>query len=207
MYRILLAVHISAGTAALLGAAGALATAKGDRWHVLFGRAFALGMSIVVFTALPITIAGANAFLFLIALFSFYLVFTGWSRARNRTGTPGGPEWIAAGSMIATAAVMIVWGLAMLRGGDSLGLALLAFAGIGGGFAVGDLYSFRRNPYRGPARIAAHLTRMLGGTIAALTAFAVVNVQTEPTVAVWLAPTVLLTPVIVYWIIHVRAQG
>jgi hypothetical protein len=40
---------------------------------------------------------------------------------------------------------------------------------------------------------------MLAGTIAAVTAFTVVNVRVEPAFVVWLAPTVALTPLIVYW--------
>jgi hypothetical protein len=59
----------------------------------------------------------------------------------------------------------------------------------------------RRDP---SARIAAHLGRMLGGTIAAVTAFTVVNVRIEPAFVVWLAPTVVLTPVIAYWTARVR---
>jgi hypothetical protein len=40
-----------------------------------------------------------------------------------------------------------------------------------------DLYFLRRRRYRGIDRIIAHLARMLGGAIAALTAFMVVNVH------------------------------
>jgi hypothetical protein len=45
---------------------------------------------------------------------------------------------------------------------------------------------------------------MLGGTIAAVTAFTVVNVRIEPAFVVWLAPTVVLAPVIAYWTARVR---
>jgi hypothetical protein len=47
---------------------------------------------------------------------------------------------------------------------------------------------------------------MLGGTIAAVTAFTVVNVRLEPAVLVWLTPMVALTPLIVYWNVRVRRQ-
>jgi hypothetical protein len=40
---------------------------------------------------------------------------------------------------------------------------------------------------------------MLAGTIAAVTAFTVVNVSTEPAVLAWLGPTAIITPLIVYW--------
>ena len=44
MYNLILSFHIAGGATALVTAAGALMTSKGDRWHVYSGRAFALGM-------------------------------------------------------------------------------------------------------------------------------------------------------------------
>ncbi len=204
MYRLLLWVHITGGTIALIAAAGAMATAKGDRWHVYSGRAFTLGMLVVFLTAVPMTFLRPNLFLFLIALFSFYLALTGWLRARNRSGTPAPADWIVATVMALTAIAMGVRGLTLVAAGDSMGIVLLAFGGIGGGFAVGDLMALRGRRYRGSVRIAAHLTRMLAGTIAAVTAFTVVNIRLDPAFLLWLAPTVVLTPVIVYWNFRVR---
>ncbi len=204
MYKLLLAFHIAGGVTALGTAVGALATSKGDRWHIYFGRAFALGMLVVFLTALPMTFLKPNRFLFLIALFSFYFVLTGWLRARNRSGTPVPADWIASTAMTITAIAMGVWGITMLRAGDSMGTVLLTLGGIGGAFALRDLYFLRSNRYRGAVRIADHLSRMLGGTIAAVTAFTVVNVRFDPAFVVWLAPTVVLTPLIVYWNVRVR---
>ena len=204
MYKILLAFHITGGVTALVSAAGALAASKGDRWHVYSGRAFTLGMLLVFLTALPMTYIRPNLFLFLIALFSFYFVLTGWLRARNRSGTPALTNWLASMAMTITAIAMGVRGMTMLRAGDSMGIVLLTLGGIGGAFALRDLYLLRSKRYRGALRIADHLSRMLGGTIAAVTAFTVVNVQLEPAFVIWLAPTVVLTPVIVYWNVRVR---
>jgi hypothetical protein len=206
MYGLLIAFHIAAGTTALVAAAAALATSKGDHWHVYAGRAFTLGMLVVFLTAVPMTLIRPNLFLLLIAVFSFYLASSGWLRARNRGGEPLLAEWIAASAMGVTAIIMCVRGVVALRAGDSMGIVLLAFGGIGGGYAVGDLYFLRRHRYRGTFRIADHLSRMLAGTIAAVTAFTVVNVRLEPAVLVWLTPMVVLTPVIVYWNVRVRRQ-
>ena len=40
---------------------------------------------------------------------------------------------------------------------------------------------------------------MLAGTIATVTAALVVNVDTEPVWLAWILPTVLMTPLIVWW--------
>jgi hypothetical protein len=45
---------------------------------------------------------------------------------------------------------------------------------------------------------------MLAGTIATVTAFSVVNIRIEPAAIVWLAPTVVFTPLIVSWNLRVR---
>lgn len=207
MYSVLLSIHIAAGVTALVAAAGALATSKGGRWHVYAGRAFALAMLVVFLTALPMTFLRPNLFLFLVAVFSFYLALTGWCRARNRGSTSGRAEWIAAIIMTVAALGMGIRGIMLIVAGDSMGIVLLAFGGGGGFFAISDLYAFRTGQYHGTLRIATHLTRMLAGTIAAVTAFVTVNVHVEPAFVVWLAPTVVLTPVIVSWNFRVRREA
>jgi len=47
--------------------------------------------------------------------------------------------------------------------------------------------------------IARHLTNMMAGTIATVTAVLVVNVATDPVWIAWIAPTVVITPFIFYW--------
>ena len=145
------------------------------------------------------TLLRANLFLLLVAIFSFYQALTGWRIARNRTGQPSRLDWVAAGAMTTAGAGMIVFGGRMLLSGETLGIVMLAFGGIGGSFGLYDLRRFRRKPLTGKRRIAAHLSRMLGGTIAAVTAFVVTNFQFSPAFVLWLAPTIALVPLIVYW--------
>ncbi len=158
----------------------------------------------VVVTALPMAIIRPNLFLFLVGIFSGYLVLTGWLRVRNRSGVPRLVDWVAAGAMAVAAMVMCIWGIVLLRSGHSMGVVLLVFGSIGGAFAVTDLFFLKAKRYVGVVRVSSHLTRMLGGTIAAVTAFAVTNVRFEPGFALWLAPTLALTPVIVYWNFRIR---
>ncbi len=204
MYDVLLPLHIASGTTALLSAAIALATSKGGRWHAYSGRAFVIAMLGVFLTAVPMTLIRPNLFLLLIAIFSFYLAGTGWLRARNRTGVATGLDWAAAIVMVVAAVAMGARGLALIRSGDHMGIVLLVFGTIGGALSFTDLWLLRGARYRGVLRITVHLGRMLGATIAALTAFAVVNIRFEPAFVVWLAPTVVLTPLIFYWVARVQ---
>ena len=83
---ILLFLHIAAGSVALLAALVGLVAAKGQRYRILAGRVYAVAMTVIFVTSLPLAILGASAFLLLIAVFSFHLVFAGWRFARNRRG-------------------------------------------------------------------------------------------------------------------------
>ncbi len=204
MYTVLLVIHVIAGNLALLASAGAVVFAKGGHAHVWAGRAFATGMTVIFLTAVPMTLIRPNVFLLLVALFNFYLTATGWLRARNRSGVPTGREWALAGAMALTAVGMFGRGAMMLTGGQSMGVVLLVFAGIGGVLAVADLRGLRARKFRGNERIVSHLTRMLGGTIGAITAFVVTNVRLEPAFVLWLLPSVVLTPVIIAWTRRVR---
>ena len=207
MYKLLLGIHVVAGNLALLSAAGAVVFAKGGRAHAWTGRAFALGMTIIFLTAVPMTLIKPNLFLLLVALFNFYLVSTGWLRARNRRGVPQPAEWALAGAMALVAIGMAGRGAMMLNAGVSMGVVLIAFAAIGGLLAFRDLSGLRAQAFRGKERIVSHLTRMLGGTIGAITAFIVTNVRFEPAFVLWLLPSVVLTPLIVYWSRRVRGAA
>jgi hypothetical protein len=191
----------------LITAGIALVMPKGARGHVYAGRGFVVGMAAIFLTAVPMTVLKPNLFLLLVAVFSFYLALTGWLRARNRRGLPTRLEWMAASAMAVTAIVMGARGVYMLWNGNSMGTVLVVFGGIGGVLARNDLVALRGRRYAGTHRIAAHLTRMLGGTIAAVTAFTVVNVRFEPAFVVWIGPAVVLTPVVVYWGARMRRSA
>jgi hypothetical protein len=206
-YGLLLSLHIAAGAAALVTSSVAVARTKGSRAHVRSGRAFVVTMLIVFLTAVPMTVIKGDVFLLLIAVFTGCLVLTGWQRARNRSEAATAIDWAAAILMTSTAVAIGVWSIVLLHRGSGMGVVLVVFAAIGGALAFSDLYILRRRGYRGPLRIATHLGRMLGGTIAALTAFTVVNVRIEPAFVPGLAPTVLLTPLIAYWIRRVTRPG
>ena len=153
MYDILLPIHIAAGFCSLLAAFGAIFTAKGQTWHVRSGRVFFWGMVIIFVTALPMTLLRPNLFLFLVAIFSFHQALTGWRTARNRTGRPAWIDWAAAGVMTAAGAGMLVFGAVLLVSGETLGLVLLAFGGLGGKFRAVRLATV---PSHSPDREAAH---------------------------------------------------
>ena len=76
-------------------------------------------------------------------------------------------------------------------------LAVFGLLALSLGYA--DSKAYKNKTAKGKERIARHLTNMLGGTIAVVTAVLVVNVQMEPVWIPWVLPTAVMTPVIIWW--------
>jgi hypothetical protein len=211
VYTILLIIHISGGSLALLSAVGAISTKIfdiGHIWHVWSGRLFFIGMTLVFLTTVPMTLLKPNLFLFLIGIFSFYLAWTGWRKAVNRPGVPQKQDYAGVIIMGATGMVMIGWGGWLIAAGEGNGITLMVFGGIGGFLSISEFKQFRRGQLKGKERIRAHLVSMMAATIAAVTAFLVVNVETDPVWIAWLLPTIIITPLIVWmsrWLLPKRA--
>ena len=202
---ILLVIHIAAGTVALLTALASVVSAKGATFHIRAGRIFTIGMAMIFLTAVPLAVLGADIFLLLIAVFSFYLAFAGWRFARNRRRQPHPVDWAAAGILALTGLAMWGYGGYLASTGDTQWVTMLVFGGIAAALATAD-GRFHRRPPRGQVRIRRHLTNMLAGTIATITAVAVVNVDLNPVWLPWILPTVVITPVIVWWNIRIVRQ-
>ena len=195
----LLAIHILAGTTALLAAAFAICSEKGKKIHITAGRTYYWGMAGIFLTALPMSIITSNGFLFLIAFFSFYLAFAGRRFAQNRKGIASIVDWIAVGLMIAAGLGMWVLAVFYSIENNSQYITLTVFGFIAIAVGYSDYKTYKQQEATGKKRIARHLTNMLAGTIAVVTAVLVVNVDMEPQWLPWILPTVILVPVISWW--------
>lgn len=208
---ILLGVHIAAGVVALVAGLGALSTEKGGDRHRRFGRFYVRSMAVVVGTVPLLLVVDptdfVRQFLVLVAIFSGYLVFSGY-RALTRKRPSADPEridWVATGLVVLASLGLGGWGLALVltggRPGESgIGIVMAVFGVLGTGFGLADLRRFR-TPTRQDPWVAQHLSRMIGGYIATVTAVSVVNLAgLLPNVVAWLWPTVVGVPLIWYFL-------
>ena len=195
----LLILHVAAGSLALVTAGAALLVKKGGQSHRWAGRLYFAAMVVIFITAVIMSLLTANTFLFLVALFSFYLAFSGWRFARNRSGEPRWIDWLAVIIMVSSG--LLMWLLVLDRypefGSASVTLGVFGFIAIA--FGLSDARSHRDRTATGKIRIARHLSSMLGGTIAVLTAVLVVNVSFTPVWLGWILPTIFMLPVIIWW--------
>lgn len=166
--------------------------------HVLSGQIFTIGMIGVGLTGLVIAVTKSSVFFLSLAFFVLYLAFVGWRYAKVRGGLNSTFDKGLSAINLSAFMAMIVVGGYMLSVGDGTGLLMAVFGTIGLLHAIIDIRGSFGAAITGRSRIAAHLSRMLGGTIAALTAFLLIQFESSSPI-VWLAPAALLTPVMLFW--------
>ena len=200
----LLTLHIIAGTCALFSAGAAVFTGKGKKWHINAGRVYVVAMAVVCGSAILMSARTGNLFLLLVGLFSFYFAFSGWRFARNRSGQASWPDWLGIGTLLVAGISMWLLAGYLLMQGNSQYITMAVFGFIAIILGLGDARLHRQGKAVGKERIARHLASMLGGTIAVITAVFVVNVTLSPPWLGWVLPTIILTPVIIWWSHKVR---
>ena len=135
----------------------------------------------------------------LIAVFSFYLAFAGMRFARNRKSLATTLDWIAVSLMILSGLGMWILAAIYFTDDNSQYIVLLVFGSLAVFLGYDDYKSHKDKTATGKERIAKHLTNMVGGTIAVITAVLVVNPPSAPEWIWWVLPTVLIVPVIIWW--------
>jgi len=204
-------IHISAGMLALGLAPVAMLTVKGGQAHRRWGKIYFWAMAVVASTAVILALWRPQIFLALLAVFSFYMAFTGYralSRKRPNQGQgPAAIDWAAALVTFAVSAALVVLGL--IRPGPSwqrLGVVPVVFGVLGMILAGLDIRKFVRPPADRNAWWFAHMAGMLGSYIATVSAFSVVNFTFLPIAVRWLWPTVIGTPLIALWITYYKIR-
>jgi hypothetical protein len=193
-------VHIVAGMLALFVGPLAMATVKGGLWHRRWGRIYFWAMAAVAVTATAMCWLRSGLFLFLVAVFSFYLALTGYTVLRRKSPRirASFADWVAAIAMLAVGTTLAISG-AVDGPEDGTRWVRLVFGGIGLLLGGGDVWGFVR-PSNDPKQwFYAHMTRFLAAYIATVTAFAVVNFSSVPAVWRWLGPTLVGSIGITVW--------
>jgi len=213
-------LHVAAGILVLVTMVLPMVTKKGGRVHRRAGWIFVISMAIVCVSSAwmcIVALAGLQgvsvtgrgvmgrefgAFLLVVTLLSGQSIFSGIRvlRHKNRTAPVGnlldlGPPAILGLSSIGLG----IWGIAE---GSVL---LIAFAVLGISIGVRDIRALRRVPTDKRHWWYAHMTGMFNGSVAALTAFLVINSENLPDSirsavpewVFWLAPTVVMTPILI----------
>ena len=202
-FRLILMIHIFFGSVALFAAPGAMLTRKGGLWHRRWGKIYFWSMAVVVLSAVVLSLMRPGLFLLLVAVFSFYLAFTGYRVLYRKS--PRQPatslDWGGATLMLLGGGGLVGYGISQLRT-TSFGAVAIVFGGIGLLLAASDVRAFLRPANDKRAWWFTHMTRMLAAYIATVTAFSAVNFQFLPPLPRWLWPTAAGLAGILAWRRH-----
>jgi uncharacterized membrane protein len=209
MMQPLLAVHIAAGSIALASMLIPMVTRKGGRAHRRAGWVFVSSMGVVSVTALALSAARIlfdprpqardfGFFLLVVALLTGSAVSAGVRVLRFRDRSTARLHWWDTGLPALLGAASVGLGSYGLARGQIL---FVAFGGIGLLTAAGSLRYWLRPPRLRMHWWFEHMTSMLTGCIAAITAFMVTtggNFGIWP-LAAWLGPSIIGVPAIALW--------
>jgi uncharacterized membrane protein len=200
LFRCALGLHILSGTVALVIAPLAMMTVKGGIWHRCWGKIYFWAMAGVAITATVMCFIRSGLFLFLIAIFSFYLALTGYIALRGKRPEhrAGWLDWCATIAMLAAGIALVATG-ALDANPDNKRWLRIIFGAIGLMLGAMDIKRYLKPPVNKRAWMFEHMTRFLAAYLATVTAFSVVNFQFLPYLWRWLWPTVIGVPLILVW--------
>ena len=200
IFSIILGLHILGGSIGLVAGTIVLFLKKGDRKHKIIGTFFYLGMNLAGLCSFILAVMHPNRFLFIVGIFTLYMNLTARSylKFKKKEAVVNFKDSIPTMGMLIASTFFVIDGIKTLTK-DSFGWVLLSFAFISLRFVLADYMFFKGKSKFSNQWLLSHLQRMIGTYIASITAFLVVNINFKPAFVIWLAPTVLLLPLIIYW--------
>jgi len=184
---ILILLHASLGTIALLSGGISLIFEKGKKLHKKAGRIFYYSM--ILSSLLAIVISNLpqhqNAFLFFIGIFSLYFVLSGFRSIQYKLKNHN----FTIDQILAV--LMVVNGLTLLLlpifQSLKFNLLFTIFGATSLLFGLNDIKNFYRKEHLKKNWLSLHLGKMTGGYISAVSAFFVVN-NILPGIWNWITP-------------------
>jgi len=203
----LIIIHVLAGGLSLVSGLAAMILKKGKEPHRFAGRVFFYCMTVIFISTLTISLIKQLHFLLMIGLFSYYLVVSGYRSLYHKqlhwSQKPNWIDWLINGTAVIAMLFLFAFGVIKLVGGNLFGIVSIVFGFIGLNMVYGTIKNFVHTPGSKTIWIEGHITGMIGGYIAAFTAFFVVNNDELiglPGVVAWLLPTAIGVPFMMYWI-------
>jgi len=207
MFKFFLIIHIVSGVLSLISGTINLIRKKGDEIHRFFGRIFVLSMLVSGFTAFILSLIHPNYFLFMVGVFTVYMVSSGvrYLRFKPLVGLQKATflDWFISAAMLISGILFVGFGVLQLSKSNFFGVVFLSFGLIGMLFVYQDYKNFKGITKSSNFWMIAYIGRITGAYIASLTAFLVVNIKYVPielpAFIVWLFPTAIIVPFIIRW--------
>lgn len=195
--------HVAAGITSLVSAPVAMTVVKGGKIHRIAGKIFFWSMVYIFVSAFILGTYHWKPFLLMVSVLSFYLVYSGYRTLYQKQIHLGkGVNWYDWVVAVACGMFMLgflIWSVDLMVNGTNA--ILIVFFSIGGLFSItAEVKRYIKKPDVKHSWLFNHIGRMIGGFIAAVTAFSTNVLTFLPGLAQWLWPTLIGTPLIIYWI-------
>lgn len=200
---ILIYIHAFSGGTGLIAGVGSVVLKKGSISHKRLGLVFSFAM--ILSSLISLVVASMpgheNLFLFLIGIFTIYMVLAGnrMLRLKNRTQNKLDIlDFAISGLMLLASIAMVIFGVFGMIQKVENSILYLFFGSFGVFMTLKDFQTFYHFSKGQNEWLKRHLSRMIGALIASFTAFMVAGLHIK-TLIVWLLPTILGTLYIIYW--------
>ena len=209
--KILIYFHAFFGGLGLISGIISISVKKGGINHKKAGKIFSYSM--IISSLISLFVARMpnheNLFLFLIGIFTIYMVLAGNAALSFKNTAKlkaSNSDKTISGVMLLISVIMVVMGVVgIIQKIDNS--ILYAFFGTFGIFlTLRDFQTFKRINQNRNAWIKNHIGRMVGAFIASVTAFLVAGLNIG-TVLVWIMPTIVGIPYIIYWSRKIKSPG
>jgi hypothetical protein len=200
----ILIVHIGAGSLALLAGLFAILLRKNVKRHRPVGKIYFWSMTVVFFSAIYMSIAHDNIFLFCVSIFTYYSCLTAYrSLYLKKLHLDQKPMWYdwAIEAVFGTINVgFVVFAFFLMKQNLSFGIISLVFGTLGVRGNLRTIGRFQKKLEYRNYWLLAHIGGMCGSYIGAITAFVVNNsrIFPFPPVVLWLGPAAFIVPFIIY---------
>jgi hypothetical protein len=202
--KIFIYIHAFFGGIALLSGLASILFVKGSPNHKKSGKVFSYGMVISSLISLPICWLPnhENNFLFLIGIFTIYLVISGnrvllFKKKKEANFT----DKLISGVMFIASLFMLFFGTFFLLKSNSGGILYLFFGLTAFFISIRD-FKFYKNIDKSKV-LPFHIGKMSGAYIASVTAFLVAGLRFNGLIY-WILPSIIGTFFIMYWTKKIR---
>jgi len=206
LFQFFLIIHIISGFTALFSAPVAMLVKKGSSLHRLWGKIYFWGMTLVFVTSIILSIIKLNLFLGIVGVFSYYFVVMGYRSIYRRNVNSWKDvsfiDWVISITGAVFNLGLLILGVLILRSNPwhALGITAVVLSALGLLTVIQELVRYNIEGYNRKNWMYNHMTGMIGGYIATVSAFSVVNFTFLPGVVQWLWPTAVGVPLMLFWI-------
>ena len=200
---ILTYIHAFFGGVGLITGIGSIIVKKGQKLHRNLGKLFSFGMitSSLLSFLICLMPQHENLFLFLIGLFTIYLVISGnralTFRLKSKIQADSTDKSIS-GIMLFLSIIMIMIGIYCVLNSLNNGILFAFFGSFGFYMTIKDFIFFKHFHGLKNNWIIKHIGKMVGALIASITAFIVAGLGIGNLIA-WITPSIIGTLYIIYW--------